>query len=799
MEHLSYSSAARRAGYLGSVALLATIPSLAVAQTTGSGQPPSTSTQSQPPAQAEAVTTAAAGDIIVTAQKRSERLQDVPMSITAATGAQLKTQGVTNLEELTRIAPGFTTSKTQYGLPVFYIRGIGFNDTAIGASPAVSSYTDQLPIPYAPMARGATLDLERVEILKGPQGTLFGQNSTGGAINFIAAKPTRELHAGYDLTYGRFNEVDAEAFISGPISDTMSARLAVRNEYRGDWQRGYTNNETLGQKDFQNARFLLDWQPVDRIKVELLATGWKDRSDAQQPQLALFDPEVTGPFARPIPFPVGSFPSAPKNDRDAAWDPGKDLRQNNWFYQFGAHVDVELSDAVTLSSLTSYAKFSQHVPTDFDGTVYPISLNTQEGRIRSFSQELRLSGSFAADRAKWMVGGNYQNDNVFEHLITNPILVTTLPIVDGFYTNNDQKVDTKSVFGSLDYKLTSTLTIQGSARYTDQKRDFRGCFFDNGDGTAAALFSLLFGRPFTPGTCLTPDAAGNSVPFISGKLDEHNVSWRGGITWQPSREILFYANVTKGYKSGSFPTIPYTTAENSAPVKQESVLAYEVGSKVSLFDRALQLDSAAFYYDYRDKQLNGYINIPGVGVAPTLVSIPKSAVYGAEISATLRPFTALTLTANGTYVHTRIDRNPVDRDTGATLAPSDYLGNPSSYIGLSFPNTPKWQGTFDAEYRMPVSSTLKAYVGSTVTYNSANYGILPSGDAALDALVKRPKYALLDVRAGVETDNGRWRAELWGRNITNKYYLIGTVRATDYFTRFTGMPATYGISVYFRY
>lgn len=794
-----FTIAARRAAYVGSAAFLVISSTPVVAQTTSSDQAPGSSGASQPAADPRAPAEPVLDEIIVTAQKRSERAQDVPMSITAATGDQLKTLGIANFEGLTKLAPGFTMSKTQYGLPVFYIRGIGFNDTAIGASPAVSSYTDQLPIPYAPMARGATLDLERVEVLKGPQGTLFGQNSTGGAINFIAAKPTRELRGGVDLTYGRFNEVDTEAFLSGPVSDTLSARLAVRDEYRGDWQRGYTVDQELGAKNFQNARLLLDWLPVDRVKVELLASGWKDRSDAQQPQLSLFLPEATGPFARPIPYPVASFPTAPHDDRDAAWDTGTNFRQDNWFYQFGAHVDINLTDALTLSSLTSYAVFAQHVPTDFDATSYPISLNRQDGRIRSVSQELRLSGLFPDSRIKWMLGGNYQNDDVFEHLLTDPIIVTTIPIVNRFYTNNDQKVDTKSVFGSLDYDIAPTLTVQGSVRYTDQKRDFRGCFFDTGDGSAAALFSVLFGRPFTPGTCLTPNAAGESVPFISGNLNESNVSWRGGVTWHPSQDLLAYANVTKGYKSGSFPTIPYTTADNSAPVKQESVLAYEVGAKSELFSRRLRLDGAVFYYDYRDKQLNGYINIPGIGVAPTLASIPKSRVAGAEISATFRPVSGLTLTANGTYVHTRIDHDPVDRVTGAVLAPADYLGNPSSYVGQSFPNTPKWQGTFDAVYRMPVSAALEAYLGSTLTYNSATFGILSSGNAPLDALVELPSYTLLDVRAGLETSDSRWRAELWGRNVTNKYYLIGTIRATDYFSRFSGMPATYGISGFFRY
>lgn len=765
----------------------ATATEVVMPQSTTATQADSSQAEAPPP-----------GDIIVTAQKRSERLRDVPVSITAVTGEQLKTQGITTPDALVKVTPGFSLNKTVYGTPVFYIRGVGFNDTALGASPAVTAYTDQLPIPYSPEARGATLDLERVEVLKGPQGTLFGQNSTGGAINFIAAKPTATLKSGFDLTVGRFNEVDAEAFLSGPLTDTLSARIAVRNEYRGDWQRGYVIDQSLGEKQFQNARAIIDWHPTSGLKVELSATGWRDRSDSQQPQFVAFVPQTTGPRANPLPFPIQSFPSAPSDDRAASWDPQRDFRQNNWYYQFGGRIDLTLSDDVSLTSLTSYSRYSQHVVTDFDSTSYPLTLAIQEGNVRSFSQELRLNGELLEDRVKWVIGGNYQNDRVLDRLFENPITITAVPIVRSFRIDNLQKVNTKSMFGSLEVKLTDKLTAQASARYSKQDRDFTGCLYDTGDGTAAALFGLLLNRTYTAGACITPSPADPTRTGVNSSLNEDNVSWRGGLSWKPDSNTLLYANVTRGYKSGSFPTIPYLTPDNYAPVKQESVTAYEAGAKLSFLQHRVELDGAGFYYDYRDKQLNGFINTI-VGISPTLVTIPKAAIKGAEINLIVRPSTGLTVSAGGSYVHTRIDRNPLDRVTGASVAPADFNGNASNYVGLSFPNVPKWTGTADAQYTFGISVGMDAYVGSSATYHSSTSSALLSGDAAADALVKIPHYALLDLRAGIETKDNKWRLEAWGRNVTNNFYLIGTLRFADYYTRFTGMPATYGLSLYFRY
>ena len=742
-------------------------------------------------------------DIVVTAQKRSERLQDVPISITAASADKLKSLGITNVSDLQKIVPGFTFQKTVYGLPVYFIRGIGFNDTTLGVSPAVSIYVDQQPLPFSPMARGATLDLERVEVLKGPQGTLFGENSTGGAINYIAAKPTQDVQAGFDLTYGRFNEVDAEAYLSGPLTDTLSARIAVRNEYQDGWQRGYTQDETIGDKRFSSGRLSLSWKPVDRVRVDLTASGWRDRSETQQPQLIAYTPLNVGAAARPVPFPLSTFPTAPDNARDAAWDPGRDFRRNDYMYNFGGRIEVDLTDDITLTSLTSYDRYKQAIPVDLDGTTYSAGVSDDRGRIHTFSQELRLNGKIDS-QIKWMVGGNYEHDRVTENLLFDPLITSGAAVgpfaFDTTFVDNDQKITSKSVFGSLDYQITSQLTLQGSVRYTKQDRDFAGCVRDTGDGELATalgfLSTILTGTPQTiaPGACATLSPTGEPAGLVRNKLNQDNVAWRGSVNWKPNADTLIYANVTKGYKAGSFPTLPSATSVALAPISQESVLAYEAGAKLSAFDRRFQVTGAAFYYDYRDKQLVGFLVDPVFGPLPSLVSIPKTSVKGGELGITVIPVHGLTLSANGTYLDTDIKKNPIN--------PTGPFGNPADFVGQQFPYTPKWQGSFDAQYETRLTSEVSAFIGATATSRSSTTGALLSNDAGvepLESLLHIPGYTLFDLRAGFSFDQSKLRLEFWGRNVTNKFYVVSATRNSDFTTRYVGMPATYGLTLRYRF
>src|SRR5258706_12045354 len=224
-------------------------------------------------------TSADVGEIIVTAQKREQKLSDVGMAITAVTGEQLAKRGVTDVVGLTKIEPSLQFARSGYGTPVYTLRGVGYFDQSLSATSAVAIYQDEVAYTYPVMTKGALLDLERVEVLRGPQGTLYGQNATGGAVNFIAARPTSIFAAGFDANYGRFNDVDLSGFVSGPLSPTLNARLALRLQEGGAWQKSNTRQDTLGDKDNKFGRLLLDWRPTDNFTATLNINGWTDNTE----------------------------------------------------------------------------------------------------------------------------------------------------------------------------------------------------------------------------------------------------------------------------------------------------------------------------------------------------------------------------------------------------------------------------------------------------------------------------------------------------------------------------------------
>ncbi|WP_333605271.1 TonB-dependent receptor [Novosphingobium sp.] len=746
--------------------------------------------------------TAGGGEIIVTAQKRSERLLDVPLSVTAASGSQLLKQGISQTSQLTKVVPGFTYQESNYGTPVFTIRGVGFQDGSFGAGPTVTTYIDQVPLPYPILTRGAALDLERVEVLKGPQGTLFGQNSTGGAINYVAAKPTQDLSAGASVSYGRFNSVDAEGFISGPITSTLRARVAVRGEFADGWQQSVTRpNDRFGKKEFYNARLLLDWTPTDTLSFVLNVSGWQDNSEVQAGQFQQFAPLApANPFTQFIYDALSTAPTTLRNAREADWTPGTG-HQDNTFYLISLRGDWRISDAVTLTSVTAYSKLVAHSPFDPDGVAFTNFENVvRDALLTSFSQELRLAGT--AGPLKWMLGGNYQRDiaNQFPTVLVNDATNGVLPTPTGPVYQDEstyifnQQPTFKAVFGSLDYNITDQLTLQGSIRYTHHDRHFVGCIMDapvgpNGTGTVGqgflGLSELLSGSPSTvgPDGCLTMNDTTFKPEKVLKRLKENNVAWRVSLNWKPDPDTLLYASAVKGYKAGNFATAPGVLASEFDPIKQESIMSYEVGIKHS-FDRVVDISAAAYYYDYKDKQLLGVANYPVFQNLPKLVNIPKSRVWGGEIEMTARPIEGLRIQAGVSYVNSRVQKDPA--------IPLDPYGNVVTFVGEPFPNTPKWQIVSDAEYDFPVSATTKAFVGGSVSYrgkSNAAFGERP--EFAL------PAYTLIDLRAGIEWD--KWQAQIWGRNITNKYYWVNVSHILDTVARTAGMPVTYGVTLGYRF
>ncbi|MGE4322141.1 MAG: TonB-dependent receptor [Sphingobium sp.] len=737
------------------------------------------------------------GEIVVTAQKREQALSDVPMSVSAATGDQLIKQGVTSAADLGRIVPGFSYVESASSTPIYSLRGVGFNDTTVGARPTVSVYLDEAPLTFSVMSVGAQLDLERVEVLKGPQGTLFGQNATGGAINYIAAKPTTTFKAGFDASYGRFDTADVQGFVSGPITDTLSVRVAGRVLMGGDWQKSYTRDDSLGERYMRQGRIMLDWQPTDRLKVSLNVNGFVDKSDTPASQLiglVIQSPANVGYVPDLI-----SYPLAPEKARAADWTPGIDYARNNRFYQAIGRIDYDLTDDITLTSLTSYGHYKTDQTSDSDGTALFTWETNIKGKATTFNQEVRLAGLTGG--LNWLVGASYARDKTFEDdFVPHPYSTgayASLPhgITSSTGYRGAQDFKTRAVFGNLDYDLSDMFTLHAGARYTKTKLAYDSC--NTGYAESIQSYTNFFNHyraqiglaPITTAdfqnNCISIDA--NFYPgSIVGNLNEDNVSWRAGIDFKPSPDHMIYANVSRGYKSGSAPVSPSLLQSQFAPVTQEKLTAYELGFKSS-FGRAIQINGAAFYYDYRDKQLKGRIaTVPNIfGPLEALVNVPKSSITGGELQVLLRPAPGLTLNAGGTYLKTKIRGDFVNYTV---------LAQQANFRGEPFPYTPKWQGTADINYEFDISDDLEMFAGANVSYRSGTNASFGNAE-----LLDIDAYALLDLRAGVQTRDGRWTLTAFGNNVTDKYYWTNVAKITDTVRRLPGMPATYGLRFSYRF
>ncbi|HRD26865.1 MAG TPA: TonB-dependent receptor [Caulobacter sp.] len=739
-------------------------------------------------------------EIVVTANKREETANTVPMSITAATGEVLERQGIDQPRDLVKITPSFTYADSYVGSPIFTLRGVGFSDISLGGRPTVSIYIDEAPLPFSIVTRGAGMDLERVEVLKGPQGTLFGQNATGGAINYVAAKPTRTFEAGANLGFSTFDTVEAGGFVSGPLGDTASVRLAIDHSHGDGWQKSYTTGQTNGALDFTTGRMILAWTPSEQLRVQLSINGFQDRSDVQAGQLIAISPGI--PAAAPFVPGLLTYPLAPANARAADWNPGLDYARDNAFVQGNLRIDYDLTDSLTLTSLTSVSHYDHRELQDIDGTTLSNLSQLTTGEIASISQELRLAGEIGV-AGHFVLGATYARDEVdqvgFDRIDQSTTAFTFvpfgLPLFTSFVDSNSQKVRTTAVFASADYQVVDTVKFYGGLRYTRSVDKFHGCTADSGDGVAALDFGVLqnvfragAGLPPNPpipaGGCVTSDAA--FVPgLVRDTLDEDNVAWRAGAEWTPRPRMLLYANVSRGYKAGGFPDLAATLDTQYLPATQESLVAYEAGFKTTLLERTLQLNGAVFYYDYSDKQILGKVLDPVFGPLLRMVNVPKSEITGAEIQAVWTPARGLTINAGGSYIDSRVLDHFTNYDAAGAL---------TDFHGEAFPNTPKWQYVMDIDYRRDVAEGLVGFVGGGVTYQSetnSQLGELPA--LAVDS------YTLVDLRAGLESTDGAWRVSAWGRNVGDVYYWTAANRNLDTTVRFAGRPATYGVTLSYRF
>ena len=508
-----------------------------------------------------------------------------------------------------------------------------------------------------------------------------------------------------------------------------------------------------------------------------------------------------------------NVPFSPETIRVADWSPGPfKPRSNRKFYQLAMRGDVDVTDGIALTSLTSYAHFTQNQATDGDGT-YLITqdLEKSNGRITTFGQELRLATT-GNPSFRWVVGTNLEKSKTFEDQVLRYVDQTNNNPnnlnINSSGDRNSQNITSYAVFANLEKNILPGVVIKGAARYTNTKIKNNNCGYSSGDGRVGDLFNILgniLGTvPFTPiglDGCYTLNY--NNVPgepFID-TLKEHNVSWKVGVDYQVNPETLLYVNVSRGYKAGSYPSLAAASFVQIQPVTQESVTAYEAGIKATLFDRKLQLNAAAFYYDYRDKQIRGKKLDPIFSILDTLVNIPKSRILGAEMDATFRPTRALTLNASLTYLDSKIQGY-----SGFNL-----IGEQFNFSGVRLPYTAKWNYGLNVDYKPDLGGRGTPFIGASVNGRSSS-DAAPGGSTirfpASDPLLRlapyitfvyrMPGYATVDLRAGYEAEGDRWKVLFWAKNVLNKYYVTNVIPSLDTAGRLVGRPATYGMTLSFK-
>ncbi len=753
--------------------------------------------------------TATVGEIVVTANKRSEQIDKVGATITAIPASELAQRRIVSLADIALAVPGLSFAQSSYNAPILTLRGVGFNEQALGNYSAVSVYLDQAPLPFPVMASHTAYDLERVEVLKGPQGTLFGENATGGALDFIAAKPTNEFAGGGDVSFGRFNDVGFNAYLSGPLAESLRARVAV-NGLNGDgWQvsstRPYDRN---GAPSYLAGRFLLDWDASSKIHFNVDLNGWVDKSQPEAPQFVALNAQTPPATAAELAYPFG-----PQNDRAADWSPGLFApRADRKFFQPVLRADIDVTDDIVFTSISSYADFRQTATFNEDGTDLEIAgIASDHTRLTSFNQEVRLANS-PGNRFRWVVGGNYEHSNTRETQIGNFQGDTVNgPGTFFVYQSGDfvtQAINNYAVFGNGEYDLSPRFSVVAGVRYTDSRNNAVNCAYDAGDGHINTLFNFLgniLGTvPFTPLTgsqCGTLNAVTHTPDITPTKhtLNEDNVSWRVGGNYKLGSNGLIYGEISRGYKAGSFPVLAATSDLQYQPVTQESITDYEVGIKKSFLDRRLHVDGAVFYYDYRDKQVLGIEKDPVFGPQLALVNVPKSRVYGFDGDVSVEPVRGLVITGALTYLNSRIDNY-----TGFTP-----ITTTENFAGSKLPFAATWTYSASADYRFVAPNGGSPFIGLTIQGNSGQdtaiggSGITippnPNVVRVLPGLVHpytTNPYALVDLRIGYNAPNGTWSIMAWGKNVLDKYYWTNVITPSDVAAaRFAGMPATYGVTL----
>lgn len=728
--------------------LLLTAGALVSMGTAASAQAQALATAEQPSNSAGTI-----ADIVVTATRRSERLQNVPIAISAFGAAELKSTGTANAQDLAAVTPGLMMANQSAALTPF-IRGVGATDNTVGQEAAVATYVDGVYISSVYGSLFSFNNIERVEVLKGPQGTLFGRNATGGLIHVITRDPSQNSRVEGSVSYGSYDTVGAKLYATTGLGENLAADVALLYSHQSDgWGRNVNLNRDIGfaGNDFA-ARSKLVFTPDDATTIKLSA----DYSQTKGKDIGSVKNVLPGSIGNDG---LGTTPGF-NNDR-ASYDEYANTKQGggslNIRHDFGGF---------TVNSITAYRK--TQVVQAFDNDATPlrrIDVQIDNQTYRTFTQELQVL-SPSSSPVSWIVGAFYMHDKSgFDGPVGLGLYGTDVGGT-GVLIKGDIVTKSYSFFGEATIPLGEQTKLTGGIRYTHDKRTITG-------GTDLVGTNV-------PGdnTVILTLAPRTTYPSFS----EGKPTWRVSLTHNFTPDLMVYGSYNRGFKSGNF----NTTAPSAPPFHSETIDAYEVGFKAETPDHRLRLNGAAFLYKYKNLQLT---KLSGSSLFVT--NATSADVKGIDLDGELVATDWLRFRFGAALLDTKFNsftgaqysvRNPDGSTTilqGGTLTGNDLTRSPHTTFNIgAFMSYPVAGGKINAN--------------ANYVHNSGFFW-------EPDNRLKQPSYGLLNAQIGWSAQNDRWGVNVFGKNLTDTHYSVWQVATRNGDRYAPAAPRTWGVELNFKY
>jgi iron complex outermembrane receptor protein len=695
------------------------------------------------------------GEVIVTATRTGQtQAQKTPLAITVLSQDQLSASGVANVKDLVGLAPNISVSAITVS-PLIYIRGIGSNNVNNGSDPNVTVQVDGVYVarPFGQLTD--YLDVARIEVLRGPQGTLYGRNAVGGTLNVISRMPGEDHRTALNLTAGAFNLFQAQGVMSGPIAAKAQGSIAF-NYLRHD---GYVDNVTPGKSDLNDAnrggvRLQLRLTPTDRIEAVTRA-DWSTADEHFDNYTHLLAPLSFAPIASSLTgdYTHAALSTEHQNQTDI-WGISED-------------INFKITDDISLRSISALRRSHFSSTFDTDGTEVDVNIGEQADTSRQYSQELALTTNF--DHFDGVLGVYYFNErqNSFVHARVPPSVATAAAQSADATAFPVANTESFAGFAQGTYRPIQKIGLTAGVRYTEDEKAL---------DTIVRRTSL---NPATPGASLA------GFPFAASTRQKFNaLTPKFGLDWQATPNAMLYASATRGFKSGG----TNYAATNAAFLnyKPETIWSYESGLKSDWFGRRLRVNITAFKYNYKDLQVLQPL-------APGIVAINNAAtatVTGFEIETMAKPRPELTLTANyssldatyDTFTASAVPAGLVSYLTGN--ARYNAVARTYNASGNEMNLAPKSTFSASAQYDFKVSSGAlyvrgDYYWQDRTSYDPSNVGIM-----------FEPAYDLVNLALGFNAANDKWGAQILAKNIADNNYLVGRSGAGSAPAGLAGVPRT---------